>query len=148
MFELLGKHRKRLVFAGLTALAGLIVSIAMIYLGGHHAGQLPGVAFHITATLGAGAAGWFCMGAFGHAATVGWMIALTGGIGMTILGAVFAGIMIGGYFNGLGGAIAFPALGFIAIIDAAESPHAVLVWLTCMSGLHLLAGSIHRRGSV
>ena len=109
MFELLGKHRKRLVFAGLTALAGLIVSIAMMYLGEHHAGQLPGVAFHITATLG---------------------------------------IMIGGYFNGLGGAIAFPALGFIAIIDAAESLHAVLVWLICMSGLHLLAGLMRRRGSV
>lgn len=136
------RNKRRVAFALAVALAGLVVSFAMVHVGGPTAHHLPGIPFHVAAVFGAGVAGWLCCGAFGRAAALGWAVALTGSVAMTFLGAVLGSVLIGAIFDGVTAALAFPVLGFVAIIDAAESPAALLIWLLCMAALHLFARKI------
>ncbi len=142
------KNKRRVAFSLAVALAGLVVSFAMVHVGGPTAHHLPGIPFHVAAVFGAGLAGWWCCDAFGRTAASGWAIALAGSVAMTFLGAVLGSVLIGAVFDGLTAALAFPVLGFVSIIDAAESPVAVLIWLLCMAGLHVFARKIRSSGPI
>ncbi|UWR23635.1 hypothetical protein [Sulfitobacter sp. S190] len=126
-------NEPRLYFAAAAAVTGLIVSVAMVTVGGPSAKYLPAGWVHAMAIPGAGVAALLCADAFGHARGWGWAVAFLGGALMTVLGgAVGAGLLGMGYgqFHGWG-------LGVVAIIDASMSGAAVGIWAVLMALLHL-----------
>ena len=129
--------RFRLSTAGVTAVSGGIVSIAMAYWGGSMARFLPaGEALYPAAVLGAGLAGLACADGFGRPGARGWAIAALASIVATIAGAVLGSGLLGVVMAGnLGGA----GLGLIAIMDAATSLPAVGIWTLSMVALHMTA---------
>jgi hypothetical protein len=159
-------------FALATALVGLIVSFAMMYRGGSMANHLPDEPFHIGAFIGAGAAGWLCMGAFGRIGPAGAFCSVGGGIGATLLGAAFgtwvclpivlfvewfsSSLRSGSWVGDIDVAlldlleitVMSPVLGLTAIIDAATSPAALLVWCLGMASLHVYARALRVRGPI
>ncbi len=165
-------NQHRLMFSGLTAIVGLIVSFSMMYVGGPTAHHLPGAPFHIVAFLGAGAAGWFCLRAFGLNGWQGPVCTFGGGLGITLLGAVIGSwicviltacdLMVSAivergfqnlektmtFFDLVQTLIMSPVLGGISIIDAAESLAVLLVWGLGMAGLHVYVRRLRTRWPV
>lgn len=144
MIEILRRHRKRIIFASLCAISGVVVSVVMLYFGGPGARHLPGAQIHLPAAVGAGIAGWFCLFGFGRAGAVGWVAAFGTGFAMTVLGAfIGAGLLWQTRFF-----ITGPFLGVLAVHDAMRSVPAVIIWLISMAGLHCAARRMRKHGLI
>jgi hypothetical protein len=119
----------RLFAATLIAMSGASVMVAM---------SLPGSAgleLVLPAACGAFIAGTIGAPLFGQPARQGAVLAAIGAIFATALGAALAGL-------GLGLVAAEPAIVFLAPVAVGASiigmPHVLLVWVTTMSGAHLV----------
>jgi hypothetical protein len=134
----------RLAFAGAVGVVGVIVSLAMVRWGGPNAKYLPDGTFQLGALGGGVMAGWLCVGCFGRANARGWVFALFGSVTMTVLGAVLGATVLNERVYFMRGGM----LGLVAIIDAAESPIALGVWLLCMAALHMWAVKLRARGPI
>ncbi len=137
--------RLRLKLAGMTALAGGIVSVAMVIVGGPMARFLPsGDGFHLAALVGAGCAGFFCAGGFGRAGRRGWMMASLVAVVATVTGAIVGSTLIGV----TAGTVTGSGMGLLAILDASSSPAAVGIWGATMALLHIMARAARRRAAL
>lgn len=126
---------QRLVAALLIACCGAAVMVTIMLEGP--------IKLHLVlaATVGAAISGNLCGELFGRPGKRGAGMAAFGAVLATLLGAVFAGLLL----SPAGGPIAVVAAPTFVAMSLLASPLVLLVWLVAMSGVHLAMCLLGRR---
>lgn len=132
------ENQARLKISMLVALAGFATALAMSGSNSSLRFHLPDSGFHLSATIGAGLAGFFFASGFGNRGAYGALIAAASAVAVTFAGAALGAALINPIGVGMPGGI----LGVIAILDAADEPGVFKIWIFIMVLLHICAEKI------
>jgi hypothetical protein len=118
-------------------ISGWVVSIALIHSGGALSRFIPESGTPMCAFLGATVSGYVVANGFGRSGRWGRGLAVLSAVAATILGAVIAGIILGGaqFGNAFDGA----GLGVLAVADGFTSTGVFLTWVLSMYGVDWFA---------
>ena len=132
------------------ALSGLMVMASIMVLTGDPMFTRDAAELCITAFLGAGAAGFASFWCFGHERRRGYLLALLGGVGATIIGAFLAGLMYFGLFEqeGLVDTLSISLLAAFFIMSMIVTTPVGIVWVASMLGTHVITQQLRRRDQV